>query len=222
MLKFKQLNFFKILNLLLNGANLKSPFSIHILGELKFGKNITIGRHVTFSGDVSIEDGTTIEDYCLIKDAYLSKNSRIKSHSIVEDSRIGKMSFIGPFARVRGNSLVGDECQIGNFVELKNSFIGLGCRINHMAFIGDATLEDDVTIGAGTITCNHDGHKVNKTLIKEKAYIGSNVNLVAPIIIAARATIGSGSTITDDVPENSLTIARSKQVTIENWEKPKK
>jgi bifunctional UDP-N-acetylglucosamine pyrophosphorylase/glucosamine-1-phosphate N-acetyltransferase len=124
---------------------------------------------------------------------------------------------VGPYGRVRPGTTVGDRVQIGNYVEIKTSRIGSGSRINHHSFIGDAELADDVTIGAGTITCNHDGAGHVRTVIDRGAYVGSGCQLVAPVHIGAGATIGAGSTITDDVPPAKLTLARSRQITIDHW-----
>ena len=215
-------NLFSVLLLLFRGSNLKKPFSIDIKGNLKIGKEVTIGKNVIFDGDVVIEDNVIIENDCLIKDSVLRSGCLIKSFSLIESSEVGPKSFVGPLARVRGGSSLGANCQIGNFVEIKESMISSSCRINHMAFLGNATLEEDVTIGAGTITCNHNGLEIKKTFIGKGAYVGSNVNLVAPITIGPFSTIGSGSTITKSVKDGKLTLARSRQITIDDWNGPKK
>ena len=212
-------NIYSVLLLSFKGARLDRPFSIEIKGNIKLGIDVSIGRNVIFEGDVCIEDNVVIENNCLIKESIIRSGSRIKSYTIIESSEVGEESFIGPFARIRGGSGLGKNCQIGNFVEIKNSIMLSGCRINHMAFIGDSNLGKNVTIGAGVITCNHDGKAIQKTAIGEGAYIGSNSNLVAPIQIGEYATIGSGSTITENAVENKLTIARSKQSTIPGWKR---
>jgi bifunctional UDP-N-acetylglucosamine pyrophosphorylase/glucosamine-1-phosphate N-acetyltransferase len=145
----------------------------------------------------------------------------LKAFSLVEDAIIGSGCIVGPYARIRPASSIGDKCQVGNFVEVKSSTIGAGSRINHHSFIGDAVLGDRVTIGAGTITCNHDGTKTNHTVIGQDAYIGSGCKLVAPLRVGGAATIGAGSTITEDVPAGTLTLARSRQVTIPHWRGPR-
>ena len=213
--------FRKSLKLMISGTHLKSIGSLHLQGDLQVGKNVQIGRQVTFQGTVELSDGVIILDNCFLKDCVVGPNTEIRSSSIIEDSEVSSDSFIGPFARLRSNTVLGQEAQVGNFVEIKNSSIGDKCRINHMAYIGDANIGRNVTIGAGTITCNHDGVEINKTTIEDGAYIGSNVSLVAPITIYANATIGSGSTITQDASEGKLTLARMKQITIESWKGPK-
>ena len=194
---------------------------VEIRGDLICGKDVEIDTNVIFEGNVVIEDKVKIKSNVLISSSYIGSGTIIKPFSIIENTKISKYCMIGPQARLRPDTFIGDNCQIGNFVEIKNSKIGNFCRINHMAFIGDARLEDEVTIGAGTITCNHDGLQINETIIEKGAYIGSNVNLVAPLRISSNSTIGSGSTITKDVPQDKLTLARSKQVTIRNWKGPK-
>jgi bifunctional UDP-N-acetylglucosamine pyrophosphorylase/glucosamine-1-phosphate N-acetyltransferase len=134
---------------------------------------------------------------------------------------IGENCLIGPYGRIRQGVSIEDRVQIGNFVEIKNSNIASKCRINHLSFVGDADLAEQVTIGAGTITCNHDGVGINRTIIEKGAYVGSGCNLVAPLKINTNATIASGSTITKEVSADTLTIARSRQVKIENWKGPK-
>ena len=218
---FNIFNYIKLLQLLLKGVRLKSFFTVQIRGSLKVGSNVVIGRNVVFEGNVELLEGVVISRDSLIKNSIIGSNAHIRSFSIIEESKIGAKSFVGPMARLRPHTEVGEDCQIGNFVEIKNSKIGSKCRINHMAFLGDAFLGDEVTIGAGTITCNHDGKNIQETIIEKGAYIGSNVNLVAPVKIGNNATIGSGSTITKDVPQKKLTLARANQTTIENWKGPR-
>ncbi len=194
---------------------------VEIRGDLICGEGVEIETNVIFEGRVVIEDKVMIGSNVMVSSSYIGSGTVIKPFSIIDNAKINQDCVIGPQARLRPGTTIGSNCQIGNFVEIKNSVIGSFCRINHMAFIGDAFLEDEVTIGAGTITCNHDGHQTNETTIEKGAYIGSNVNLVAPLKISSYSTIGSGSTITEDVPQNKLTLARSKQVTLENWKGPK-
>ncbi len=209
-------NILKVFLLLAKGVEFSRPLSVQIKGKLIVGNNNRIGSNVIFSGLVELGDDVKIEDNCILEDCKLSNNSLIKAGSLIENSSIGENSFIGPFARVRASTRIDQECQIGNFVEIKNSLVGDRVRINHMAFIGDAFLEEDVTIGAGVITCNHDGKKVNETFIRRGAYIGSNSNLIAPVEIGENSMIGSGSSISEDVPAEKLVIARSRQIEVSN------
>tara|TARA_B110000008_G_scaffold221132_1_gene221420 strand:+ start:2041 stop:2745 length:705 start_codon:yes stop_codon:yes gene_type:complete len=211
----------KAYQLMAEGVIIFDPNRLDIRGSLKCGKGVKIDINVIIEGDVILEDDVFIGANCILKNCQINKGTRINSFSLIEDSVVGSKSYIGPFARLRPNSEVGDNVQIGNFVEIKSSKIDSSCRINHLSFVGDADLARNVTIGAGTITCNHDGHNINHLKINEGAYVGSGCNLVAPLLINANATIASGSTITEDAPKEALTIARSRQVAIKNWKGPK-
>jgi bifunctional UDP-N-acetylglucosamine pyrophosphorylase / glucosamine-1-phosphate N-acetyltransferase len=212
----------KIIYLLGMGVKFSRPFTTEIVGSLLVGKNVSIGSNVTFRGKVELGNNVLIEDNCSISDSSLSDDSHVKINTSIQGTKVGKKTFLGPFARVRGFSEIGGNCQIGNFVEIKNSIIGNYARINHMAFIGDSFLQDNVTIGAGVITCNHDGESINETIIEEGAYVGSNSNLIAPLTIGRESTIGSGSTISLDVLEKTLVLARPRQQTIESWQGSRK
>ena len=163
------------------------------------------------SYDTVIEKGVTIEQNVTIKNKVIIKSgSLIKSNSYIEGAKIEKNCVIGPFARIRPSSVIGNKSKIGNFVEVKNSTIGEKTSISHLSYIGDSQVSKNVNIGAGTITCNFDGKRKNKTIIKEGAFIGSNCSLVAPIVINKNTKIGAGSVITEDIPSNKLAIERSK------------
>jgi acetyltransferase-like isoleucine patch superfamily enzyme len=205
---------------LASGVRIRDPRSIAIRGELRCGEDVEIDLHVIIEGTVTLGSGVRIGANCMLRTASVGAKTKINPYSTLENAEIGANSIVGPYARVRPGSFIGDAVQIGNFVEVKNSEIGSGSRINHLAFVGDAALGKNVTIGAGTITCNHDRRGVARTEIGEGAYIGSGCLLVAPLSIGARATIGAGSTITKEAPEGKLTIARSRQVTIEDWRPP--
>ena len=203
------------------GVVVRDPQRLDIRGSLVCGKGVEIDINVVFEGDVMLEDGVIIGANCILRNCKIGKDTQINPFSLVEEAIIGEKSFVGPYGRLRPGTRIGNSVQIGNFVEIKNSNIASRCRINHLSFVGDAELAENVTIGAGTITCNHDGIGVNRTTIEEGAYIGSGCNLVAPLKVNANSTIASGSTITDEVAGDTLTLARSRQVTIENWKGPK-
>jgi len=203
------------------GVRIRDPERLDIRGELICGSGVEIDINVVIEGKVVLGDDVQIGAYCILIDSTIGDGCTINPYSLVQGAVIGGNSFVGPYGRVRPGSILEDEVQIGNFVEIKNANIGSACRINHHAFVGDAALRQDVTIGAGTIICNHDSVKINRTVIEEGAFIGSGCNLVAPLTIGAHATIGSGSTITDDVPAEKLTIARTRQTTIEHWQGPR-
>lgn len=204
-----------------DGVWLRDPDRVYIRGSLVCGANVTVDVDVVFEGDVILGDNVRVDAHCIVRGATVRENTWVKAFSLVEDAAIGSGCVVGPYARIRPASTIGDRCQIGNFVEIKSSTIGAGCRINHHSFIGDAMLADRVTVGAGTITCNHDGMKTRQTIVGRDAYIGSGCMLVAPLRIGEAATIGAGSTITEDVPPATLTLARSRQVTIPHWRGPR-
>lgn len=204
-----------------SGVRLIDPRTTYIRGELSCGQDVTIYPCVVIEGQVTIGDRVTIGANCILRNCTIESDVRINPYSLVEDSVVGCRSFIGPYGRLRPGSRVGAEVQIGNYVEIKNSSIGDGCRINHHTFIGDAVLAEKVTIGAGTITCNHDGAGPQPTRIERDAYVGSGCNLVAPINVGQGAVIGAGSTVTRDVPPGKLTVARQTQITVEGWKGPR-
>ena len=203
------------------GVKIRDPDRFDLRGELICGRNVEIDINVIIQGKVILGDNVKIESHCILISSTIGDDSIIKSYSLVEQAEVGRESFIGPYGRIRPGTKLGDRVQIGNFVEIKDSTVASGCRINHLSFVGDSDLAENVTLGASTITCNHDGVSINKLIIGEGAYIGSGCNLVAPLTIEAYATVASGSTITEGVPGGKLTLARSRQVTVDNWEGPK-
>lgn len=206
---------------LLAGVRIRDPDRISIRGDLRCGVNVEIDVDVIIEGCVKLGDRVQIGAGCVINESIIGEDSKIHPYSIVDRAVVGSGSFVGPYGRLRPGAMIGDRAQIGNFVEIKQSQVGDGCRINHLAFVGDATLGSGVTIGAGVITCNHDGQGVQPTQIGPGAYVGSGTQLVAPLHVGENAVIGAGSTITQDVPAGKLTIARSRQVTIEKRPPPK-
>jgi len=203
------------------GARIKDPHTVYIRGNLVCGSGVEINTNVILEGDVLLGSGVKINSNSILRDCQIGDGTVVNPFSLIEQSSVGSDSFIGPFGRIRPGCIIGNNVQIGNYVEIKNSHIGDGTRINHHTFIGDSLLADNVTIGAGTITCNHDGIEINQTVIEQGAYIGSGCNLVAPLNIGAGATIGAGSTITQNVPAAKLTLARSIQITVHEWARPK-
>tara|TARA_B110000444_G_scaffold197721_1_gene188682 strand:- start:495 stop:1139 length:645 start_codon:yes stop_codon:yes gene_type:complete len=192
-----------------------------IRGNLKCGHNVTIDINSIFEGSNVIGNNVQIQAGCIIKNSKIGNNTVVKPFTSIEDTIIGTHCSIGPYANLRNKNIIKNHVSIGNYVEIKKSNIGDRVKINHLSFIGDALIEEDVTIGAGTITCNHDGKLHQNTTIKKGAYVGSGCKLIAPIILGENSTIGSGSVITMDAPKNKLTISRIEQMTIENWERKK-
>lgn len=211
----------KAYELIASGVVIRDPERIDIRGTLTCGENVEIDINVIVEGDVVLSNDVTIGANCILKNCRIGLGTCINSYSLIDGAEVGEQSFVGPYGRLRPGSIIGDNVQIGNFVEIKNSNIDSKCRINHLSFIGDSKLSSSVTIGAGSITCNHDTINVNQTVIEEGAYVGSGCNLVAPITIGANSVVGSGSTITENVPAEKLVLARSRQVTIDNWNGPK-
>jgi len=203
------------------GVRIRDPRTVYIRGTLTCGTGVEVDVNVIFEGAVTLGDGVTVGANSIVRSSRIGDHTRIHPFSLVDGATLGAHGFVGPYGRIRPDTVLGDRVQIGNFVEIKNSQIGSGSRINHHAFVGDARLADCVTIGAGTITCNHDGAGTSDTVIEEGAYIGSGCFLVAPLHIGAGATIGAGSTITRDVPAGKLTLARTPQTTIAEWPGPR-
>jgi len=217
----KEIALKKVLELIAAGVSVENPEQLHIRGMISCGDNVKFDSNVIIEGNVKLEDGVLVGANSILKDCTIGKGTIINPFSLVEGAVIGENCIIGPYGRIRQGVSIEERVQIGNFVEIKNSNIASKCRINHLSFVGDADLAEQVTIGAGTITCNHDGVGINRTIIEKGAFVGSGCNLVAPLKINTNATIASGSTITNEVSADTLTIARSRQVKIENWKGPK-
>ena len=157
-----------------------------------------------------------------IRDSEIGADTRIHSHCVMDGANVGRSCEIGPYARLRPGVEMAGDGKVGNFVEVKKSSIGRGSKVNHLTYVGDATIGDRVNVGAGTITCNYDGAHKHRTVIGDDVFIGSGVELVAPVEIRDGATIGAGSTITKDAPARQLTLARARQATISHWKRPTK
>lgn len=203
------------------GVTLKDPMRFDLRGSIdSLGQDIEIDINVILEGKNSIGSNVTIGANTQIKNSIIGDHVEILANCIIEDAVIGQGSRIGPYARLRPDSVLADDVHIGNFVEIKKSTVAAGSKINHLSYIGDATVGSKVNIGAGTITCNYDGVNKFRTTIEDGAFIGSNSQLVAPVTIGKNATIGAGSTITKDSPENQLTLSRAKQITVTGWQRP--
>ncbi len=205
--------------LMLSGVTIKDPSNTYIDYGVRVGRDTTIHPCVYLYGDTRIGRGCTIEEGVKVKDSRIGDGTTIKSFTVIEDSRIGKNVTIGPFARLRPECRIDDDVRIGNFVEVKKSHIKEGSKANHHSYLGDATIGKGVNIGAGTITCNYDGRKKHRTIIKDGAFIGSDTQLVAPVTVGKGAYIGAGSTITKDVPDGALSLSRPEQKIIKGWVK---
>ncbi|WP_154224167.1 bifunctional UDP-N-acetylglucosamine diphosphorylase/glucosamine-1-phosphate N-acetyltransferase GlmU [Marinicella rhabdoformis] len=209
-------------DLMKNGVRLMNPESIDVRGQLRCGRDVVVDKGVLIEGEVMLGDGVRLGAHSVIKDCELVAGTQVAAHSVLEGVTTTGACQIGPFARLRQGTVLSEGCKIGNFVETKKTTMGQNSKASHLSYLGDAEIGKEVNIGAGTITCNYDGVNKFKTTIKDGAFIGSDSQLVAPVIIGENATIGAGSTITKDAPDNKLTLSRSKLRTISNWEKPKK
>lgn len=207
---------------LLQGVSLTDPARFDVRGELTIGRDCFIDINVIFEGLVKIGNQCSIGPGCVLRNVIIEDRVEIKAHSVIDGAEIAEGCIIGPFARLRPGTILARDAHVGNFVEIKNSEIGKGSKVNHLSYIGDSDVGKHVNIGAGTITCNYDGVNKHRTNIGDNAFIGSNTALVAPLTVHAGATIGAGSTITRDAPANQLTLCRTTQRSIENWQRPQK
>jgi len=204
------------------GVTFADPARVDIRGHLKCGRDVFIDVNAIFEGDVSLGDNTRIESNNLIRNSEIGAGTVIHSNCHIEDSKTGEACEVGPFSRLRPGAELANRVKIGNFVEVKKSRIADGSKVNHLSYIGDTVIGTGVNIGAGTITCNYDGANKHQTNIGDNVFVGSGVELVAPIDIGAGATIGAGSTISKSAPAGELTLERAKQVTIPGWKPPVK
>jgi bifunctional UDP-N-acetylglucosamine pyrophosphorylase/glucosamine-1-phosphate N-acetyltransferase len=204
------------------GVTLADPDRFDVRGELICGRDVEIDINCVFEGKVVIGNRVRIGPNVCIKNAVIGDNTVIHANSHIDEANIAAQCAVGPFARLRPGTVLNKGSRIGNFVETKKAVLGEGSKVNHLSYVGDATLGRDVNIGAGTITCNYDGVNKYETRIEDNVFVGSNTALVAPVKIGENATIGAGSTITGDVPGEHLAIARGRQRNIEGWKKPGK
>ncbi|MFK5971608.1 MAG: bifunctional UDP-N-acetylglucosamine diphosphorylase/glucosamine-1-phosphate N-acetyltransferase GlmU [Candidatus Marithrix sp.] len=209
-------------NLMLAGVTIQDPNRLDIRGTIQVGYDINIDINVILAGKISIGNRVKIGSNTVIRNAEIADDVEILSNCVIEDVVIGAGCKIGPFARLRPETKLAERVHIGNFVEIKKSTVANGSKINHLSYIGDSEIGKNVNIGAGTITCNYDGAKKHKTIIKDKVFIGSDTQLIAPVTVETGATIGAGSTITTDVIADSLTLSRTEQKSIVGWQRPKK
>jgi len=187
-----------------NGVKMLAPETVYFSKDTKIGKNVTIEPYVVLGEKVKIQN-----------------NSKIKSFSHLENVKIENNVTVGPFARLRPGTVLKSGSKVGNFVEIKKTNLGKNSKVNHLSYLGHTNIGDFVNIGAGTITCNYDGKNKNKTIIKNKVFVGSNSSLVAPVTLNEKSTIGAGSVITRNVKKNSLALTRSKQTEVKNYKRKK-
>ena len=208
------------------GVRLADPARFDLRGSLTCGQDVEIDINCIFAGQVSLGSGVRVGAHCLISNAVIGDGAVIHPFTHIEGEKLGVSvgagALIGPFARLRPGAELGKEVHIGNFVEVKNATLADGAKANHLAYLGDATVGERVNFGAGSITANYDGANKHRTVIESDVHVGSNCVLVAPVTIGSGGTVGGGSTITKSTPAGALSVARGKQVSIANWQRPKK
>jgi len=204
------------------GVTLMDPARFDLRGTLTVGRDVVIDVNVIIEGHVVLADRVRIGANNVLRDCTIGADTIVHPNCVIEDSAIGEACRIGPFARVRPESRIAAHAHIGNFVEIKKSEIGEGSKVNHLSYVGDSSVGNQVNIGAGTITANYDGANKHRTVIGDNASIGSDCTLVAPVNIGAGATVGANTTITQDVPPGVLAVGRVKQKIIEGWKRPAK
>ncbi len=206
-----------------SGITLLDPSRFDLRGEIvSHGQDVEIDVNVVIEGKVKLGERVKIGPNVIIKHSHIGDDVEIFANSLIDRANIGAGSHIGPFARIRPESTLGENVHIGNFVEIKKTTVGNSSKINHLSYIGDSIIGSNVNVGAGTITCNYDGVNKHLTIIEDGAFIGSDTQLVAPVKIGKNATIGAGSTITKNAPDGQLTLSRSKQDSIQGWQRPVK
>jgi len=201
------------------GVTMLDSKSVFFKGDVEIGEDVEIEANVIFEGNVKLDDKVQIKSNTIIKNSVISSGTEVKPYTIIEDSLVGKNCNIGPFARIRPNCTLEESVGIGNFVEVKASNIKKNTKANHLTYLGDSDIGENVNVGAGVITCNYDGVNKHKTVIKDNVFIGSDSQLIAPIIVEEGVTIAAGSTITDNSEKDSLLIARSRQQEKKNWKR---
>jgi bifunctional UDP-N-acetylglucosamine pyrophosphorylase/glucosamine-1-phosphate N-acetyltransferase len=204
------------------GVRLADPARFDLRGTLACGQDVSIDVGCVFEGEVTLGDGVSVGAHCVIRAARIGAGAIVHPFTHIEGATVGAGALVGPYARLRPGADLGPEVHIGNFVEVKNSTLAKGAKANHLAYLGDATVGERVNFGAGSITANYDGANKHRTVIGNDVHVGSNCVLVAPVTLGDGATIGGGSTISEDAPAGQLSVARGRQVAIEGWVRPKK
>ncbi len=210
----------QVSRLMQTGVTVFDPARLDIRGTVQAGRDVAIDINVILEGEVTLGNRVKIGPHTVIRNAQIGDDVKILSHCMIEDVVIGSGCRIGPFARLRPQTVLAEQVHIGNFVEIKKSTVARQTKISHLSYVGDTEVGSKVNIGAGTITCNYDGANKYKTIIEDRAFIGSDTQLIAPVTVGAGATIGAGSTITKNTPPEELTLSRAPQQTITGWHRP--
>jgi bifunctional UDP-N-acetylglucosamine pyrophosphorylase/glucosamine-1-phosphate N-acetyltransferase len=209
----------KVKDLMLSGVTAMDPKTTYVDQMVQIGKDTILYPNCILQGKTDIGARCVIEPNCKILDSKINDEVTIQANSVITESKIETGASIGPFAHLRPLSEIKAKAKIGNFVEVKKSIIGKGSKVNHLTYIGDSTIGEEVNIGAGTITCNYDGFEKHQTIIGDRVFVGSNVELVAPVRVGKNASIGAGTTVTRDIPEGMLAISRMRQKHIKGWDR---
>lgn len=208
--------------LMTGGVVISDRSRLDIRGRLECGRDVQLDVNVVIEGDVSLGDEVSIGANCIVRNAQIGAGARILPFTHIEGAKVQSGAVIGPYARLRPGSVIGEQAKVGNFVEIKNTHLGKGAKANHLAYLGDADIGDLSNVGAGTITCNYDGANKHRTILGDSVFVGSNSTLVAPLTIDSGGFVAAGSTITDDVKADQLAVARGRQRNVEGWQRPAK
>ena len=206
--------------LMRSGTTLQDPARVDIRGAVTAGQDCFIDVNAVFEGNVVLGNRVRIGAHCFVRDATIGDDSVVESHTSIDGAVLDRKVTVGPFARLRPGTKLGDKVRVGNFVETKKAVLGIGSKANHLAYLGDTTMGDDCNIGAGTITCNYDGISKHRTEIGDEVFVGSNSTLVAPVTLETGAFVAAGSTITTKVPSHTLAVGRGRQRNIDGWVRP--
>ena len=204
------------------GVTLADPARLDVRGQLACGRDVVIDVNCVFEGVVELGDSVQVGANCVLRNVKIATGTKIDAFTLIDDAEIGEAGRLGPFSRIRPGTRLARDVHVGNFVEIKNSQVGEGSKINHLSYVGDTTMGRKVNIGAGTITCNYDGANKHRTVIEDEVFVGSDTQLVAPVTVGRGATLGAGTTLTRDAPPGELTLSRTKQVTISDWKRSTK
>jgi bifunctional UDP-N-acetylglucosamine pyrophosphorylase/glucosamine-1-phosphate N-acetyltransferase len=204
------------------GVTIEDPATTYVDPDVQIGADTVIHPGVHLEGHTQVGAACEIHAGVRIVDSVLEDRVTVKNFCVIQESRIASGAVVGPFAHLRPGSDMRQNAHVGNFVELKKTVLGAGSKANHLAYLGDATIGEDVNVGAGTITCNYDGVQKNPTVIEDGAFIGSDTQLIAPVTVGRGAYVAAGSSITEDVPAGSLAIGRGRQVNKEGWAEKRK
>ncbi len=206
--------------LMAEGVTLADPARLDVRGRVTAGRDVFIDVNAVIEGDVALGDRVHIGPNVVLRNCSIGDDTKVYANCHIEKSRVGAGCQVGPFARFRPEAELADGAKVGNFVEIKKSRIGPGSKVNHLTYIGDTEIGSGVNVGCGTVTCNYDGANKHRTVIGDGVFIGSGVQLVAPVTVESGAVIGAGSTITKTAPADQLTVARARQTTVKNWRRP--